>query len=102
MEQGISLRPNLLIFNRFNFFVSNGLKLGPTIFSSWLSGGSIFGSFGPHQAFAIGGVNSVRGYGEGAIGCGQSCLVSKAELAFPLVYVILINIISNIIIVRYH
>lgn len=65
-----------------------------------MSGGSIVGSFGPHQAFAIGGVYSVRGYGEGAIGCGQSCLISKAELAFPLVYTMLINIISNIIIVN--
>jgi outer membrane protein assembly factor BamA len=50
-----------------------------------LSGGSIVGSIAPYQAFAIGGPNSVRGYGEGAVGSGQSCLVSKTELAIPLV-----------------
>ncbi|KAL5068103.1 hypothetical protein RYX36_018990 [Vicia faba] len=84
MEQGMSLRPNLLTFNRFKFFASNGFKFGPVVFSSRLTGGSIVGSFGPHQAFTIGGANNVRGYGEGAVGCGQSCLVSKIEMEIPL------------------
>ncbi|KEH42570.1 outer membrane OMP85 family protein [Medicago truncatula] len=84
MEQGIPLQPNLLTFNRFKFFASKGVKLGPTVLSSWLSGGSIVGSIAPHQAFAIGGPNSVRGYGEGAVGSGQSYLASKTELAIPL------------------
>lgn len=44
------------------------------------------GSIAPHLAFAIGGPNSVRGYGEGAVGSGQSCLVSRSELTFPMVY----------------
>lgn len=55
------------------------------ILSCRLSGGSIVGPIAPHQAFAIGGPSSVRGYGEGAVGSGQSCLVSKSELAVPLV-----------------
>ncbi|PNX97218.1 outer envelope protein of 80 chloroplastic-like [Trifolium pratense] len=85
MEHGMTpLQPNLLTFNQFKFFASKGVKLGPAVFSSWLSGGSIVGSIAPHQAFAIGGPNSVRGYGEGAVGSGQSCLVSKTELAIPL------------------
>ncbi|KAK7345795.1 hypothetical protein VNO77_16406 [Canavalia gladiata] len=84
MEQGISLPPNLRTFNRFKFFASKGVKLGKAFFSSWLSGGSIIGSIAPYQAFAIGGPNSVRGYGEGAIGSGQSCLVSKSEVQIPL------------------
>jgi len=58
-----------------------------------LSGGSIVGSIAPHQAFAIGGPNSVRGYGEGAVGCGQSYLASKTELAIPLVYIIMLMLI---------
>lgn len=39
----------------------------------------------PYQAFAIGGLGSVRGYGEGAVGSGRSCLVANTELALPLV-----------------
>lgn len=39
----------------------------------------------PYQAFAIGGLGSVRGYGEGAVGSGRSCLVANTELTFPLV-----------------
>lgn len=50
-----------------------------------LTGGSIVGAMAPYLAFAIGGPDSVRGYGEGAIGSGQSCLISKNELKIPLV-----------------
>lgn len=50
-----------------------------------LTGGSIVGDMAPYQAFAIGGLGSVRGYGEGAIGSGRSCLVANSELTFPLV-----------------
>lgn len=60
--------------------------IGFPILSGRLTGGSIVGSIAPHQAFAIGGPSSVRGYGEGAAGSGQSCVVSKSELTFPLVY----------------
>jgi len=50
-----------------------------------LTGGSIVGDMAPYQAFAIGGLGSVRGYGEGAVGSGRSCLVANNELTFPLV-----------------
>lgn len=50
-----------------------------------LTGGSIVGDIAPYQAFAIGGLGSVRGYGEGAVGCARSCLVANNELTFPLV-----------------
>ncbi|KAG4383607.1 hypothetical protein GLYMA_13G121201v4 [Glycine max] len=46
-----------------------------------MSGGTVMGSFAPYQAFAVGGPSSVRGYGEGAVGVGQSCLVSTSELS---------------------
>lgn len=56
------------------------------IFSSdSLTGGSIVGDIAPYQAFAIGGLGSVRGYGEGAVGSGRSCLVANSELILPLV-----------------
>lgn len=50
-----------------------------------MMGGSIVGDMAPYQAFAIGGLASVRGYGEGAVGSGRSCLVANSELTFPLV-----------------
>lgn len=43
------------------------------------------GDIAPYQAFAIGGLGSVRGYGEGAVGTGRSCLVANSELILPLV-----------------
>lgn len=39
----------------------------------------------PYQAFTIGGLGSVRGYGEGAVGSGRSCLVANSEFTIPLV-----------------
>jgi hypothetical protein len=43
------------------------------------------GDMAPYQAFSIGGIGSVRGYGEGAVGSGRSCLVANSELTLPLV-----------------
>ncbi|KAK4281248.1 hypothetical protein QN277_012769 [Acacia crassicarpa] len=84
MEQGIPFHTNLLTFNRLKLVASRGLKLGPTFFSTRVTGGSIVGSIAPHLAFVIGGPDSVRGYGDGAVGSGQSCLISRSELIFPL------------------
>lgn len=50
-----------------------------------LTGGSIVGDMAPYQAFAIGGLGSVRGYGEGAVGSGRLCLVANCEYTIPLV-----------------
>lgn len=43
------------------------------------------GDMAPYQAFAIGGIDNVRGYGDGAVGSGRSCLIANSELTFPLV-----------------
>lgn len=50
-----------------------------------LSGGHVVGNFSPHEAFAIGGTNSVRGYEEGAVGSGRSYSVASGEISFPMV-----------------
>lgn len=49
------------------------------------SGGSVIGDLAPHEAFPIGGINSVRGYDEGAVGSGRSCIVASGEISLPLV-----------------
>lgn len=84
IEQGIPVLSKWLIFNRFKFVASKGVKLGPAFLLTSLTGGSIVGDMAPYQAFAIGGLGSVRGYGDGAVGCGRSCLVANTELTIPL------------------
>ncbi|VVB04868.1 unnamed protein product [Arabis nemorensis] len=84
IEQGIPVVSKWLIFNRFKFVASKGVRLGPAFLLASLTGGSIVGDMAPYQAFAIGGLGSVRGYGEGAVGSGRSCLVANTELALPL------------------
>ncbi|CAN6327662.1 unnamed protein product [Urochloa humidicola] len=84
MEQGLPLVPKSLTFNRVKYAVSKGIKLGPTFLVTSLTGGSIVGDMAPYQAFAIGGLGSVRGYGEGAVGSGRLCLVANCEYTIPL------------------
>ncbi|XP_020231502.1 outer envelope protein 80, chloroplastic-like [Cajanus cajan] len=84
MELGTPIPPTLLTYYRFEISAARGIKLGPALFFSRMSGGSVMGCFAPYQAFAIGGPGSVRGYGEGAVGVGQSCLVSTSQLSIPL------------------
>ncbi|XP_031402244.1 outer envelope protein 39, chloroplastic [Punica granatum] len=84
IEQGIPLLSKWIIFNRLKFVASKGIKLGPTFLLTSVTGGSIVGDMAPYQAFSIGGLGSVRGYGEGAVGSGRSCLVANSELTFPL------------------
>ncbi|KAF6170005.1 hypothetical protein GIB67_034397 [Kingdonia uniflora] len=84
IEQGIPVLSKWLIFNRFKFVASKGVKLGRAFLLSSLTGGSIVGDMAPYQAFAIGGLSSVRGYGEGAVGSGRSCLIMNSEITYPL------------------
>ncbi|MFP4219972.1 MAG: BamA/TamA family outer membrane protein [Phormidium sp.] len=46
--------------------------------------GTIIGDMPPYEAFVLGGVNSVRGYSEGALGAGRSFLQATAEYRFPI------------------
>uniref|UniRef100_A0A803LXL8 Bacterial surface antigen (D15) domain-containing protein n=1 Tax=Chenopodium quinoa TaxID=63459 RepID=A0A803LXL8_CHEQI len=84
IEQGVPVLSKWLVFNRFKFVGTKGIKLGPSILLTSITGGSIVGDMAPYQAFAIGGLGSVRGYGEGAVGTGRSCLVANSDLTFPL------------------
>lgn len=84
MDQGIPVWPEWLVFNRVNARARKGLVVGPACLRLSLSGGHVVGNFPPHEAFAIGGTNSVRGYEEGAVGSGRSCVVGCGEVSFPL------------------
>ncbi|ESQ41976.1 hypothetical protein EUTSA_v10012770mg [Eutrema salsugineum] len=84
MEQGLPVLPEWLFFNRVNARTRKGIHIGPTRFLFSLSGGHVVGNFSPHEAFAIGGTNSVRGYEEGAVGSGRSYVVGSGEVSFPM------------------
>lgn len=84
MEQGLPVLPEWLFFNRVNARARKGIELGPTRLLLSLSGGHVVGNFPPHEAFAIGGTNSVRGYEEGAVGSGRSYAVGSGEISFPM------------------
>ncbi|XP_022754264.1 outer envelope protein 80, chloroplastic-like isoform X3 [Durio zibethinus] len=84
MEQGLPVMPEWLFFNRVNARARKGVEIGPTRLLLSLSGGHVVGNFSPHEAFAIGGTNSVRGYEEGAVGSGRSYVVGSSEVSFPL------------------
>ncbi|XP_072966441.1 outer envelope protein 80, chloroplastic [Typha angustifolia] len=84
MEQGLPLLPEWLCFNRVTARVRQGYEVGPARFLLSASGGHVEGNFSPHEAFAIGGTNSVRGYEEGAVGSGRSYAVGSGEVSFRL------------------
>lgn len=84
VEQGMPIAQDWLFFNRLNIRARQGLQIGPArcIFS--FSGGTVVGDLAPHEAFPIGGTNSVRGYEEGAVGSGRSCIVASGEISVPM------------------
>ncbi|EOA20036.1 hypothetical protein CARUB_v10000309mg [Capsella rubella] len=83
MEQGLPVLPEWLCFNRVTARARKGIHIGPGRFLFSLSGGHVVGNFSPHEAFGIGGTNSVRGYEEGAVGSGRSYVVGSGEMSFP-------------------
>ncbi|EPS74019.1 hypothetical protein M569_00719 [Genlisea aurea] len=85
MDQGIPVAPGWLGFNRVSGRARQGFIVGPACFVVCLSGGHVAGKFPPHEAFPIGGTNSVRGYEEGAVGSGRSYAVASGEISFPLI-----------------
>ncbi|KAI3982297.1 hypothetical protein MKX01_037830 [Papaver californicum] len=73
MEQGLPVLPEWLCFNRVNARVRKGIYIGHVV-----------GNFSPHEAFAIGGTNSIRGYEKGAVGSGRSYAVGSGVISFPM------------------
>ncbi|XP_078443868.1 outer envelope protein of 80 kDa [Wolffia australiana] len=85
VEQALPALPDWLCFNRIIARGRKGAEIGPARLLLSLSGGHVAGSFSPHEAFAIGGTNSVRGYEEGAVGSGRSYVVASSEISFSMV-----------------
>ncbi|GJM90510.1 hypothetical protein PR202_ga06797 [Eleusine coracana subsp. coracana] len=81
VEQGLPVLPEWLSFNRVTARLRQGYEIGPARLLFSASGGHVEGNFSPHEAFAIGGTNSVRGYEEGAVGSGRSYAVGSGEVS---------------------
>jgi len=91
-DQTVPIGSGNILFNRlranYSFYIPVKLVRfndGPQAFAFNLQGGTIIGDLPPYEGFTIGGSNSVRGYGEGAIGSGRSYFQATAEYRFPIV-----------------
>jgi outer membrane protein insertion porin family len=61
---------------------------GPQALAFNVQGGTVLGDLPPYEAFSLGGVNSVRGYGEGDVGAGRRYIQATAEYRFPVFSII--------------
>jgi len=89
-EQALPFDPDIF-YNRLRASYSYYLPIeflsfteGPEALAFNVQGGTIIGDMPPYEAFVLGGVNSVRGYAEGALGSGRSFLQATAEYRFPI------------------
>jgi outer membrane protein insertion porin family len=61
---------------------------GPQSISFNIQGGTALGDLPPYEAFALGGVASVRGYEDGGLAAGRSYLRLSTEYQFPIVSIL--------------
>lgn len=78
------LRANYVQYIPMRWLGSNDPHALPEMFAFNLQAGTIIGDLPPHQAFALGGMNSVRGYGTGGLGTGRRYALASGEYRFPL------------------
>lgn len=89
LEQALPLAPSWLNFNRARVRVERRVGMAALGLPRWTAtasarAGAVLGDLPPYEAFPLGGTNSVRGYGEGALGTGRSFAEATVELLFPL------------------
>lgn len=108
MELALPVVPKMLKFNRLRLRAAKGFQIGPvvlalssagmcTVFLARMpsavtlvtvvlgnSGGIFLGDLPPHEAFPLGGTNSVRGYDEGELGSSRKFVMASSELQVPL------------------
>ncbi|WP_318728568.1 BamA/TamA family outer membrane protein [Roseofilum sp. Guam] len=70
----------------YTFFVPvkfTNFTEGPQALAFQIEGGATFGDLPPYEAFILGGLESVRGFAEGALGSGRYFLEGTVEYRFP-------------------
>ncbi|MGC1393015.1 MAG: BamA/TamA family outer membrane protein [Coleofasciculaceae cyanobacterium] len=95
IEQSVPVGQGSILLTRlrgnYSYYIPvsfTNFSKGPQALAFNLQGGTILGDLPPYEAFALGGSNSVRGYGEGDVGAGRSFIQATAEYRFPVFSVI--------------
>jgi outer membrane protein insertion porin family len=95
LEQSVPLGQGSILLTRlrgnYSYYIPvkfTSFGKGPQALAFNLQGGTIVGDLPPYEAFALGGSNSVRGYGEGDVGAGRSFIQATAEYRFPIISVV--------------
>lgn len=90
-EQSIPIGQGAISMNRLRANYSQyvpvdliGSDRDPEVFAFNVQGGTTIGDLPPYEAFNLGGLNSVRGYGTGEVGSGRSFVLASAEYRFPI------------------
>ncbi|MBZ8182485.1 BamA/TamA family outer membrane protein [Oscillatoria salina] len=89
-EQSIPVGSGSIFMNRLQASYSNYTKVNllgqdsPEVLAFNIQGGTTIGDLPPYQAFNLGGLNSVRGYGSGEVASGRSYVLASAEYRFPI------------------
>ncbi|MGQ4648683.1 BamA/TamA family outer membrane protein [Lyngbya aestuarii] len=88
-QQSVPVGSGNILMNRLQANYSQYTPLNlfggsqPEVLAVNLQGGTTIGDLPPYQAFNLGGLNSVRGYGSGEVGSGRSYVLASAEYRIP-------------------
>ncbi len=89
-EQSIPVGLGNILMNRLQANYSHYTPVSllgketPEVLAFNLKGGTVVGDLPPYEAFNLGGLNSVRGYGFGEVASSRSYVLASAEYRFPL------------------
>lgn len=89
-EQSIPVGNGSIVMNRleanYSQYIPVSLFRGenPEVLAFNVQGGTTIGNLPPYQAFTLGGLNSVRGYGTGDLATSRSYVLASAEYRVPL------------------
>lgn len=91
MEQSIPVGLGNVLMNRvradYRYYLPvDWLKFAdsPEVLAFNIQGGTVMGDLPPYEAFNLGGLNSVRGYGLAEVGSGRTYVVASTEYRFPI------------------
>lgn len=90
-EQSVPVGMGNILMNRVQANYSQYVPVGllstsdkKDVLAFNLQGGTTIGDLPPYQAFNLGGINSVRGYGTDQLASGRSYVLATAEYRFPI------------------
>lgn len=89
-EQSVPIGNGSILMNRLQANYSQYIPINllgqdnTEVLAFNIRGGTTIGDLPPYQAFNLGGINSVRGYGSGDVGSGRSYVLASAEYRIPI------------------